>query len=114
MQVTDIVIKGNDLKPGQDKRTYQVWLGEELLLPHSHDPEHDACRALSARGVTGKLRTRWDGADHHSLVMGIEWGAARKTEDSRVRTATVKFVPFGKKDMSSYELRPSQGLAKTA
>jgi hypothetical protein len=36
---------------------YDVLLGEEVIVRRSRDPEHDAARALHARGLAGSFRT---------------------------------------------------------
>lgn len=46
-----------------------------VLVANSTQPEHDACRALLAQGITGTLVTRHAGDPHQSLAMSIAWGA---------------------------------------
>jgi len=68
--------------PRGKRQTWRVWLGDELLLEASPDPEHQACRALQERGLgEGKIQTWIKGAEHPSLSMGVAWGAARRTAD---------------------------------
>jgi hypothetical protein len=83
--VYNVTLQMNKLKPGQIHQTMKVWLGDpdtsdaELLLSASPDPEFEVCRLLQKRGLTGKLRTRWRGANHYAMTMGIDWGAKRST-----------------------------------
>jgi hypothetical protein len=44
------------LSPARPGR-YDVQLGEEVIVRGSRDPEHDAARALLARGITGPMTT---------------------------------------------------------
>jgi hypothetical protein len=44
------------LSPARPGR-YDVRLGEEVIVRGSRDPEHDAARALLARGITGPMTT---------------------------------------------------------
>jgi len=61
---------------------YSVSYNGEVIVSSSRDPERDACRALMARGITGQMRTRWQGSQHWAMAMDIEWGAARRTEEN--------------------------------
>ena len=54
---------------------WSVMRGGVVLVASSIQPEHDACRALLAQGITGTLVTRHAGEAHQSLAMGIAWGA---------------------------------------
>ena len=36
---------------------YDVRLGDEIIVKSSRDPEHDAARALLARGIVGRMTT---------------------------------------------------------
>ena len=59
------------------------------------DPEFDACRALLARGVTGRLRTRHAGAAHDAMQMDIARGACRRIEEtSKVGPRFARWSPF--------------------
>jgi len=53
---------------------YDVILDGEVIVRRSHDPELDACRALLAKGVTGKLSLT-DHTGKPRLTMDIEIGA---------------------------------------
>lgn len=92
--IFDVTLKANPLRLGQ-KRSYQVWREGELLLAASKDPEFDACRALKALGLTGRLRTRWDGETEFAMLVSIEWGASKRTaENNAVGPVTTKWEPF--------------------
>lgn len=56
-----------------------IWNGERIVTD-SADPEHDACRALLARGITGRMETRTDGKTR--MLFDIEYGAGRMTTES--------------------------------
>jgi hypothetical protein len=63
---------------GRWEYEYEVRLGDELLVV-SRDPEHSACRALLAKGITGKARFMRDGKP--SLIMDIEKAAQYRVQD---------------------------------
>ncbi len=94
--IYDVVLKPNPVVGfGQGKRTFKVWFGDELLLLRSTDPEFDACRALQARGLAGKLRVWRDGQSAPDMAMGIGWGAGRRTEDTgRTGPRVAKLEPY--------------------
>jgi hypothetical protein len=92
--IHDVTLKANPLQLGK-RQTHSVWWEGKLLLAASRDPEFDACRALQALGLAGKLRVRWDGETAHSMLISIEWGAAKRTaEGSAYGPAVSKWEPF--------------------
>lgn len=95
MHIHEVTLVNKPLAPGQERQAFQVWLGDELLIASTSDPEFDVCRALQARDYTGKIRTRWDGQTAPSMVMPIAWGASRRTaETRRTGPSAVKWTPF--------------------
>ena len=72
---------------GKNYYTYSVEFAGELIVEGSNNPEHDACRALLANGITGTLllldcatgkeRSRID------IELGSRWVVS---EDSHVAT----------------------------
>lgn len=56
-----------------------IWNGERIVTD-SPDPEHDACRALLAMGITGRMETRTGGKLR--MRFDIEYGAGRMTTES--------------------------------
>lgn len=74
-----------------EKQMFSVtWRGRELL--RSRDPEHDAARALLAKGITGTLRVRWRGAAHDASRVDIERAARRSVRETRGEGP--KFAPW--------------------
>ncbi len=72
---------------------YRVtYRGTELAV--AGDPEHAACRALLAMGVTGSLRTRWKSAAHDAMALDIERGAGRRTSEGEGGLSLKPFVEF--------------------
>jgi hypothetical protein len=51
---------------------YRVLYADEVLLEH-WNPEFEACRALLARGITGKLETWRPGGSFPAQILDIEW-----------------------------------------
>ena len=46
---------------GERGQRYRATYAGAVLVDSSRNPEFDACRALLARGITGKLETWWRG-----------------------------------------------------
>jgi hypothetical protein len=72
-----------------------------VLVANSIQPEHDACRALLAQGITGTLVTHHAGEAHPSLAMGIAWGA-------RVRGAPPDFQELSQEEFNEAMSRVCQ------
>jgi hypothetical protein len=63
----------------------------EVLLEH-WDPEFEACRALLARGITGKLEIWRLGGTYPALILDVEKAAKLTVEESD--TVSVRIVPW--------------------
>lgn len=84
-------------KLGQKQRFVVWWRGEVLLA--ARDPEHEACRALLAKGITGTLRVRWKGAAHDASVLDIEIGAGRTTRENDKQSPRIgPWTPFWREE----------------
>jgi hypothetical protein len=70
---------------------YRVMYADEVLLEH-WNPEFEACRALIARGITGKLETWPPGGTYPALILDIEKAARLTVEESD--TVSVRIVPW--------------------
>lgn len=83
------------LRPDEPQKWNATFL-DEPLLTRVRDPEHSACRALLARGVTGKVTFIHKSSGMAGLTMDIEKGAdltvREKTDTGRPRV--VKYQPF--------------------
>ena len=74
---------------------YEVWLGEELIVAKSRDPEFDACRALHAAGHTGKARFWREWRAEHDISMDIATAIKWRTKETRkIGPHFVKFEEF--------------------
>ena len=73
----------------------------ELLIERSRDPEHDAARALLAKGISGKL-TLLDGkTGSPRTIINIEKAAKVTVEDNRTTGPRYR-------NWASFALRTSQ------
>jgi hypothetical protein len=70
---------------------YLVMYAGEVLLEH-WNPEFEACRALLARGITGKLETWRPGGTYPALILDIQKAAKLTVEESD--TVSVRIVPW--------------------
>lgn len=68
--------------------------GGVVLVDSSRDPEHYACRALLALGVTGTVETWHAGAKHAAMRIDIEHGAGRSVSESQTGLRNRRWVPF--------------------
>lgn len=57
----------------------------EVIVGSSRDPEHEAARALLARGVSGRLETWRIGASAPAMLLDVEQAAGRVTEENAAR-----------------------------
>jgi hypothetical protein len=71
---------------------YRVTYAGAVLAESSRDPEFDACRALLAQGITGKLETWWSGGSFPAMILDIE-GAAKLTA-AESDTEGLRLVPW--------------------
>jgi hypothetical protein len=63
---------------------YRVMYAGAVLIKSTRNPEFDACRALLALGITGRLEVWRPGKAHHDLQLDIAKGAGltvRETEE---------------------------------
>jgi hypothetical protein len=73
---------------------YRVMYADEVLLEH-WDPEFEACRALLARGITGKLETWRPDGTYRTLILDIEKAAGLTVKEPAAESVRiVPWVPF--------------------
>lgn len=79
---------------------HQLWNafldGSPLVMRH-RDPEHESCRELLARGVTGTVAFIHKSTGQPGMVMDIEQAAKLSTtETDTAGLRTAKYVPFNR------------------
>jgi hypothetical protein len=75
---------------------YSVIFNGELIVERSHDPEHDAARALLAKGITGKL-TMLDGkTGKPRTIIDIERASRWRTQDGRGALRRQRYAESGR------------------
>ena len=62
-------------KIGQRGQLYRVLYEGHILLESTREPLFDACRALAAMGITGRLEMWRPGKGHYDMAVDIERGA---------------------------------------
>jgi hypothetical protein len=73
---------------------YRVWHDGEVLIESTKNAFHDAARALSAKGVTGRLEMKRKGSDRIDLRGLIAVLATRTiSETEKHGPKPVKWVP---------------------
>ena len=60
---------------GDRGHRYRVTYAGTILIDGSRNPEFDACRAMLARGIRGRLEVWRKGAAFPAMVLDIEAGA---------------------------------------
>ena len=86
------------LSPARPGR-YDVQPGEEVIVRGSRDPEHDAARALLARGITGPMTTmRANGMVCMHLV-SIEKTAHWSVREDDVGLRLQRWKPFPRRSV---------------
>ena len=70
-----ITIEPTEIR-GERGQRYRVHYGDAVLIEDTWNPEFEACRALVARGVTGRLDVWRAGKTHPDMIVpDIEEGA---------------------------------------
>ena len=78
-----IVIEPTTIR-GKRGQYYRVYFRDGVLIEHTSNPEFEACRALVARGVTGRLEVWRAGAPCPAMVVpDIERAATRTVKRTR-------------------------------
>jgi hypothetical protein len=73
---------------------YRVTYKGETLIEAAHDPEHEACRALLARGIKGTMVTYFPFEMTPRMKVDIEKGAKLTTiENARQGPRTIRHRP---------------------
>jgi hypothetical protein len=108
----DVVITpANQGKRGQ---RYQVAYLGSLLIESTINPEFDACRALFAQGITGKLAVWRRGASAPCMTLDIEQGAGLTvSETDREGPRLVRWRPFAAVDAQN-AVSSRAGSSRTA
>ena len=89
----DVVITPTNV--GKRGQYYRVTYLGRLLVESTHNPEFDACRALFAQGVTGKLAVWRRGAAAPCMTLDIERGAGLTiSETDKDGLRLVRWRPF--------------------
>jgi hypothetical protein len=99
---------------GKNYYTYSVEFAGELIVEGSTNPEHDACRALLAKGFTGTLllqdcssgkgRTRID------IERGASWAVSEDQKGFRLR----KWSPWQGDSLAAEANEPSADTPEAA
>lgn len=75
---------------------YRVTSSGGVLIESARDPEHEACRALLAKGITGTLVTFHPGGKVARMRLDIARGAGLTvTEGATQGPRTTRWKPFG-------------------
>lgn len=89
-----IDIEALPVAPLAQRQRFRVWHDGRVLIEATRDPEHEACRALLALGLTGQLQTTWCGKKGICAKFDIETAAQFTTSDADNGTRTVRWKPF--------------------
>ena len=90
---------------------YDVLLDSDVIVRGSRDPEHDAARALHARGLRGRFRTNDFRTGKLRMILDIEAAAKLRTvERSDTGLIVVPYRPMSEEDKTRARLhRVHQG-----
>ena len=67
----------------------------QTLLTGSRDPEHEVCRLLKSKGITGTLETWWPNSPHAAMRLDIDRGAGLTVSEGRTTgLCVVKWRPI--------------------
>lgn len=80
---------------GDHGQRYSVHHGDIVLVQSTRDPEFDACRALLAKGLTGRLEIWRHGTTFPAMRLDIAMGAGLTVEESdRIGPRFARWRPF--------------------
>ena len=101
---------------GKNYYTYSVEFAGDLIVKRSTNPEHDACRALLARGVTGPLLLLDCATGKERSRIDIERGALWLVSEGQHGFRLTRWKPFPCQDSSGTgeSLDPSAGTLEAA
>ena len=94
--------------PGSDRGnlyTYDVSVHGETIVTDARDPEHEAARALRARGIFGKLQI-FDATGRHRTTVNIEAAAKMTVSEGRRGLTLRKWQPLT--GIADLRTRPSR------
>lgn len=89
-----LIRDSTQLRAGEPEKWNVEFDGNEIVH-RSRDPEHEACRALQAKGLRGRVTFVHGNTGTLGLTMGINWGAERSTveSDSHHALRSRKYTP---------------------
>lgn len=79
---------------GNDAYIYHVSFEGAMIVTRSRDPEFDACRALKALGLTGKLQIIDANTGQHRLTVDIAKGAKLAAREDSRGMRFARWVPW--------------------
>ena len=90
-----ITIEPTEIR-GERGQRYRVHYGDAVLIEDTWNPEFEACRALVARGITGRLETWRAGKTHPDMIVPNVDEGARCTvvENDKVGPVIRPWQPF--------------------
>ena len=108
-----------DRDPRRAGQRYRVYFQDAVLIEDTWNPEFEACRALVARGVTGRLEVWRAGKTYPDLIVpdieeGARWTVVENDREGPVIKRWEPFpdhlqqgaVPHGR------EIAPAAGIAR--
>ena len=96
--------------PTRKHDRWNVWAGKQLVVEGSKDPEHDACRELLKKGITGSAVFWHRGSTDPARKMGIEWGARYTVRETTNRGLVLeRYEPFLSSDGPPKNRREGSG-----
>lgn len=79
---------------GEKAQRYRIWHDGAVLIENTWNPEYDACRALAAKGITGKAEFWRKGGTAPCSRVDIERGARTTVADTVRGLHLCKWTPF--------------------
>jgi hypothetical protein len=100
---------------GERGQLYRVTHNGAVLIERSRSPELDACRALLARGISGKLQVWRPGKTAHDMQLDIERAAGWTVlENEREGPRLVRWRPYALDAVLSRAVSPPAAADKIA
>lgn len=99
---------------GKNYYTYSVEFAGELIVNGSTNPEHDACRALVAKGITGTLLLQDCGSGKGRTRIDIERGALWAISETQKGFRRCRWTPWQGDSQTGESLEPSGDTSEAA
>src|SRR5262249_44646742 len=97
------------------RQFYRATYNGQEIVARSWDPEFDACRALKARGLSGRVEFFWEGVLHPCLIVrNLARGARLHAYEDEIHTPALRRWQSSERDWVISQGSPSVEASRAA